>query len=52
VDRGLYRRVETTTRNNHRVWVYVYDRPLPAQARGPLTRWENPRQPRSGHPSS
>jgi gamma-glutamylcyclotransferase (GGCT)/AIG2-like uncharacterized protein YtfP len=36
---GLYHRVLTTTRNNHRVWVYVYARPLPLRARGPLSRW-------------
>ncbi len=39
-DEGLYRRVETITRSQQRVWVYVYDRPLPRDARGPLTRWE------------
>ena len=33
VDAGLYRRVETMTRNDNRVWVYVYARPLPADAR-------------------
>jgi gamma-glutamylcyclotransferase (GGCT)/AIG2-like uncharacterized protein YtfP len=40
VDEGLYRRVATTTRAGRRVWVYVYARPLPASARGPLTRWQ------------
>jgi gamma-glutamylcyclotransferase (GGCT)/AIG2-like uncharacterized protein YtfP len=39
VDVGLYRRVETTTRNNQCVWVYVYARPLPPSARGPIDRW-------------
>jgi gamma-glutamylcyclotransferase (GGCT)/AIG2-like uncharacterized protein YtfP len=39
-DSGLYRRVQTTTRNNSVVWVYVYRGPLPRDARGPLTRWE------------
>ncbi len=39
VDAGLYRRALTTTRNNNRVWVYVYARPLPAHARGPQARW-------------
>src|SRR5438128_492419 len=38
VDRGLYRRVETTTRNHCRVWIYVYNRPLPPRARGPFSR--------------
>jgi gamma-glutamylcyclotransferase (GGCT)/AIG2-like uncharacterized protein YtfP len=45
---GLYRRVRTTTRDNRRVWVYVYGRPLPADARGPLGRW----QPPAGAPTS
>ena len=40
VDSGLYRRVETTTRNNDRAWVYVYARPLPANVRGPLACWQ------------
>jgi gamma-glutamylcyclotransferase (GGCT)/AIG2-like uncharacterized protein YtfP len=40
VDKGLYRRVETTTRRKDRVWVYVYGPPLPVNARGPLTRWQ------------
>jgi gamma-glutamylcyclotransferase (GGCT)/AIG2-like uncharacterized protein YtfP len=39
VENGLYCRVETTTRNHKRVWVYVYARPLPAHARGPAARW-------------
>jgi gamma-glutamylcyclotransferase (GGCT)/AIG2-like uncharacterized protein YtfP len=43
VAQGLYRRVETTTRGGRRVWVYVYARPLPPEARGPLTRWDGPR---------
>jgi gamma-glutamylcyclotransferase (GGCT)/AIG2-like uncharacterized protein YtfP len=50
VDRGLYRRVEATTRNGHCVWVYVYNRPLPPQARGPLARWDGPRQARLSSP--
>jgi gamma-glutamylcyclotransferase (GGCT)/AIG2-like uncharacterized protein YtfP len=40
VDQGLYRRVRTTTRDERRVWVYVYARPLPPNARGPLRRWQ------------
>jgi gamma-glutamylcyclotransferase (GGCT)/AIG2-like uncharacterized protein YtfP len=36
---GAYRRVETTTRNGQRAWVYVYSRPLPPDADGPLDRW-------------
>jgi gamma-glutamylcyclotransferase (GGCT)/AIG2-like uncharacterized protein YtfP len=39
VESGPYRRALTTTRNNERVWVYVYERPLPANARGPFDRW-------------
>ena len=51
VEHGLYRRVEATTRNNSRVWVYVYDRPLPPQARGPLLRWDGRRRARLDTPS-
>ncbi|AGA28967.1 gamma-glutamylcyclotransferase family protein [Singulisphaera acidiphila] len=40
VDEGLYRRVAVTTRASRLVWVYLYARPLPSQARGPLTRWK------------
>ena len=43
---GLFRRVETTTRSGSRVWVYVYNRPLPPQARGPLSRWDGRRRAR------
>jgi gamma-glutamylcyclotransferase (GGCT)/AIG2-like uncharacterized protein YtfP len=39
VEEGLYRRVRATTRNHQLVWVYVYARPLPPAARGPLSRW-------------
>jgi gamma-glutamylcyclotransferase (GGCT)/AIG2-like uncharacterized protein YtfP len=39
VDGGLYVRALTTTRNQQRAWVYVYNRPLPPHARGPLARW-------------
>jgi gamma-glutamylcyclotransferase (GGCT)/AIG2-like uncharacterized protein YtfP len=42
VDEGLYRRAQATTEGGRRVWVYVYARPLPPGARGPLTRWERP----------
>ena len=44
VDRGLYRRVETTTRDGRRAWVYVYNRPLPHGARGPMDRWDGRRR--------
>lgn len=44
VDEGLYRRVEATTRGSCRVWVYVYNRPVPAGARGPLVRWSGRRR--------
>jgi len=41
VESGLYRRTQTTTRNNEIVWVYVYAQPLPASAVGPLDRWRS-----------
>ena len=44
VDQGLYRRTETMTRASCRVWVYVYNRPLPPEARGPLARWDGRRR--------
>ena len=43
VDEGQYRRVAATTRAGRHVWVYVYARPLPRLARGPLTRWDGRR---------
>jgi indolepyruvate decarboxylase len=43
VDEGLYQRRAATTRAGRRVWVYVYARPLPQYARGPMPRWEGPR---------
>lgn len=39
VDEGLYRREATTTRAGRHVWIYVYSRPLPTAATGPLDRW-------------
>jgi gamma-glutamylcyclotransferase (GGCT)/AIG2-like uncharacterized protein YtfP len=42
VGEGPYRRDETTTRGGLIAWLYVYARPLPAEARGPLTRWKTP----------
>jgi gamma-glutamylcyclotransferase (GGCT)/AIG2-like uncharacterized protein YtfP len=45
VDEGLYRRVAAETRGGRRAWVYVYARPLPPTARGPLSRWDGPRAP-------
>jgi gamma-glutamylcyclotransferase (GGCT)/AIG2-like uncharacterized protein YtfP len=39
---GLYRRIRAVTRNDRQVWVYVYGRPLPRHARGPLDRWDGP----------
>jgi gamma-glutamylcyclotransferase (GGCT)/AIG2-like uncharacterized protein YtfP len=44
VAQGLYRRVETVSQASRRVWVYVYNRPLPASARGPVVRWEGRRR--------
>ena len=43
VAEGLYRRVAVTTHAGQRAWVYVYARPIPASARGPLVRWEGRR---------
>ena len=39
VDEGLYRRLAAKTRGGRRAWVYVYARPLPPGAVGPLTCW-------------
>lgn len=36
---GLYRREATRTRAGRMVWVYVYQRPLPAGTSGPMARW-------------
>ena len=52
VDGGTYRRVETMTRNGLRAWVYVYARPLPPEARGPLPRWREPLLVEESHPAS
>ena len=41
VDEGLYRRIKTTTRAGRQVWVYIYARPLPSSAIGPLPRWNS-----------
>ncbi len=41
VSEGLYRRVSTRTREGRQVWMYVYDRPLPTTALGPLDRWKS-----------
>jgi gamma-glutamylcyclotransferase (GGCT)/AIG2-like uncharacterized protein YtfP len=43
VDEGLYRREATVTRDGRAAWVYVYSRPLPHGARGPIDRWEGGR---------
>ena len=40
VSEGLYRRAVASTRSGRVAWVYVYARPLPPDARGPLVRWE------------
>ncbi|MFO0909654.1 MAG: gamma-glutamylcyclotransferase [Isosphaeraceae bacterium] len=39
VAEGLYRRETVTTRSGQVAWIYVYARPLPASARGPMPRW-------------
>jgi gamma-glutamylcyclotransferase (GGCT)/AIG2-like uncharacterized protein YtfP len=40
VAEGLYRRSIVVTRSGRVAWVYVYARPLPPDARGPLVRWD------------
>lgn len=42
VAEGLYRRERTRTAAGRRVWVYVYNRPLPPWAVGPIDRWPRP----------
>ena len=42
-DEGLYRRSSALTGAGRVAWVYVYARPLPRGARGPLVRWDGPR---------
>jgi gamma-glutamylcyclotransferase (GGCT)/AIG2-like uncharacterized protein YtfP len=53
VDEGLYRRVVVESEAGRRVWVYVYARPLPKHARGPLVRWKgieaDPSAPSNAH---
>jgi indolepyruvate decarboxylase len=44
VDRGVFRRIQTVTRGSCLAWVYVYGRPLPLQARGPVDRWDGRRR--------
>lgn len=43
VDGGLFRRLALMTERGRAVWVYVFARPVPAGARGPLTRWDGRR---------
>ena len=43
VEEGLYRRLIVTTQGGREAWVYVYARPLPSTARGPMDRWDGPR---------
>lgn len=43
VGEGLFRRVIATTRAGRRAWLYVWPREVPADARGPLGRWEGRR---------
>jgi gamma-glutamylcyclotransferase (GGCT)/AIG2-like uncharacterized protein YtfP len=43
VREGPYRRTLTTTRADRQAWVYVYARPLPTDARGPIEEWNGPR---------
>ena len=51
VPEGLYRRDEVTTRSGRRAWVYVYARPVPPGARGPLDRWDGRRARFDGVPA-
>ncbi len=44
VGEGLYRRVTVATRAGRQVWVYVYARPVPHSAIGPLSRWNSPKR--------
>jgi gamma-glutamylcyclotransferase (GGCT)/AIG2-like uncharacterized protein YtfP len=43
VAEGFYRRESTITRAGREVWVYLYAKPLPPEARGPIDRWDGPR---------
>ncbi len=52
VNEGLYRRVATTTREGRQVWLYVYARPLPPSALGPLSRWNSTKRVRLLAPPS
>ncbi|MDX2038910.1 MAG: gamma-glutamylcyclotransferase family protein [Isosphaeraceae bacterium] len=42
VDEHLFERVATTTRENRRVWIYVYARKIPVGVPGPLRSWSPP----------
>jgi gamma-glutamylcyclotransferase (GGCT)/AIG2-like uncharacterized protein YtfP len=42
VEKGLFRRAQTTTRAGLVAWVYVFSGPLPLDARGPIERWLRP----------
>ena len=42
VAEGLYRREAATARSGRRVWIYVYARPIPPDAVGPIERWAGP----------
>jgi indolepyruvate decarboxylase len=39
---GLFRRVQTRTRAQRLVWLYVYSRPVPPYALGPIECWRVP----------
>jgi len=45
VSDGLYQRITTTTRSGSRVWVYVYARPIPKDAKELTARWRDEREP-------
>ncbi len=44
VDTGPFRRALATSRNGRQVYVYEFARPLPPEARGPISRWHAPLQ--------
>jgi gamma-glutamylcyclotransferase (GGCT)/AIG2-like uncharacterized protein YtfP len=42
VEKGLFRRAQTTTRAGRIAWIYVFSGPLPPNGRGPIDRWTPP----------
>ncbi len=52
VAEDYFRRVRVEARSGRTVWVYVWPRPVPQYARGPLDRWDGPRRDRPTRPPS